>query len=160
MRIHAAAVAILLLLSTNLPAAAQQTTKQQDIRALIELTGAANIATQMVNGMTPQVRQMILKLRPDISRENLDLLLNEFTAVFTESAPKLVEAMIPLYEQRFSQQEIRDVIAFYKTPTGQKMLTELPGLMAGGMQIGQQWGQAVAQVAVRRVQDRIRELGI
>jgi hypothetical protein len=52
------------------------------------------------------------------------------------------------------------VIAFYRTPTGQKMLAELPGLMSDGMRIGQQWGQAVAQVAVQRIQTRIKELGI
>ena len=164
MRRHLAAFAVLVALGAPLaaapPATAQQTTKEQDIRTLIELSGASRITTQMVNAMMPQMRDLILKMRPDISKQHLDMLLDEFTQVFSESAPKFIETIIPLYEQRFSQKEIRDVIAFYRTPTGQKMLAELPGLMSDGMRIGQQWGQAVAQVAVQRIETRIKELGI
>jgi hypothetical protein len=164
MRRLLAAFAVLAALSVapavTLPASAQKSTKEQDIRTLIELSGAARIATQMVNAMMPQMRDLILKMRPEISKAHLDLLLGEFTQVFAQSAPKFVETMVPLYEQRFTQQEIRDVVAFYRTPTGQKMLAELPGLMNDGMRIGQQWGQAVAQLAVQRIQTRIKELGI
>ncbi|HYX23084.1 MAG TPA: DUF2059 domain-containing protein [Thermoanaerobaculia bacterium] len=44
--------------------------------------------------------------------------------------------MTDLYEAAFTEPEIRDLIAFYKTPTGQKALAKMPVLMQQGMQIG------------------------
>ncbi|HSS76500.1 MAG TPA: DUF2059 domain-containing protein [Thermoanaerobaculia bacterium] len=44
--------------------------------------------------------------------------------------------MIDLYVQAFTEPELRDMIAFYKTPTGQKSLTKLPALMQQGGQLG------------------------
>ena len=44
--------------------------------------------------------------------------------------------MTVLYEEAFTEPEIRDMIAFYKTPTGQKTLAKMPVLLQQGMQIG------------------------
>jgi Uncharacterized protein conserved in bacteria (DUF2059) len=38
-------------------------------------------------------------------------------------------AMAEDYESAFSEQEIRDLLAFYRTPLGQKALAELPSLV-------------------------------
>ena len=40
------------------------------------------------------------------------------------------EAIYPLYDKFYSEQELRDLIAFYKTPTGQKVVDTLPALLA------------------------------
>ncbi len=44
--------------------------------------------------------------------------------------------MIKLYAQTFSTQELKDLNAFYQTPTGQKAIQTMPQLMAQGAQIG------------------------
>jgi hypothetical protein len=44
--------------------------------------------------------------------------------------------MTDLYTEAFTEPEIRDMIAFYKTPTGQKTLAKMPVLLQQGMQIG------------------------
>ncbi len=44
--------------------------------------------------------------------------------------------MTDLYMQAFTEPELRDLIAFYKTPTGQKALTKMPALLQQGGQLG------------------------
>ena len=44
---------------------------------------------------------------------------------------------VTLYAETFSEQELRDMIAFYTTPTGQKALKALPELMQKGAALGQ-----------------------
>lgn len=39
------------------------------------------------------------------------------------------EAIYPLYDKFYSEQELRDLIAFYRTPTGQKVVDTLPALL-------------------------------
>ena len=40
------------------------------------------------------------------------------------------DAIYPLFDKFYSEQELRDLIAFYKTPTGQKVIDTLPALLA------------------------------
>ncbi|MCV6604283.1 MAG: DUF2059 domain-containing protein [Porticoccaceae bacterium] len=46
--------------------------------------------------------------------------------------------MVAIYAEAFSHDELQDLIAFYKTPTGEKSMELLPQLMAQGAQLGQQ----------------------
>ena len=43
-----------------------------------------------------------------------------------------------IYAEEFTEQEIRDMIAFYRTPTGAKAIAKMSILMAKGSQIGAQ----------------------
>ncbi|MBT6179732.1 MAG: DUF2059 domain-containing protein [Deltaproteobacteria bacterium] len=49
----------------------------------------------------------------------------------------LKDDFIQIYVEAFSEKELQDLIAFYKTPTGQKAITVVPSLMQKGAQIGQ-----------------------
>lgn len=55
--------------------------------------------------------------------------------------------LINIYESEFSASELREVRAFYATPTGQKMIEKIPQLMGKGAEMG-----------ARRVQEHIQEL--
>ncbi len=43
------------------------------------------------------------------------------------------EVSYPLYDKNFSESEIRDLIAFYRTPTGQRIISVMPKLMMDAM---------------------------
>jgi hypothetical protein len=48
------------------------------------------------------------------------------------------EDYINLYVDVFSESELRELIRFYKTPLGQKLIEKTPLLMQRSMRIGQQ----------------------
>ena len=49
--------------------------------------------------------------------------------------------MLELYMRTFTEAELRDLIAFYKTPTGRKSLEKMPELLQEGMKIGEEVAQ-------------------
>lgn len=55
--------------------------------------------------------------------------------------------MVKLYANAFTESELKEINAFYATPTGRKTIRLMPELMAKGAQIGS-----------KRVQDNIQEL--
>jgi hypothetical protein len=55
--------------------------------------------------------------------------------------------MVEIYSEAFTASELKEIVAFYKTPTGRKSIKKMPELMAKGGQMGAQ-----------RVQDNIQEL--
>lgn len=52
--------------------------------------------------------------------------------------PELQTQMIKIYQDSFSESEITELIAFYKTPIGKKTLELMPQLIQEGAMVGQQ----------------------
>jgi hypothetical protein len=46
----------------------------------------------------------------------------------------MTQAMVPAYQKHFTNGDINNLIAFYSSPTGQKVLQEMPEITSEGMQ--------------------------
>ena len=52
------------------------------------------------------------------------------------SYDNLKSDIVQIYVEEFSENELKDIIRFYKTPTGKKTIEKLPVLMSKGAQVG------------------------
>lgn len=102
--------------------------------------------SQMKN-LPPEVRQVGL----DFSRKYLS-----WDAVKVD--------VIQLYTENFTEQELKDIADFYRTPTGKKSVTLMPSLMAKGMEsfnrrIDEHKGELLAGLAAakKEVEKRLAE---
>jgi hypothetical protein len=50
----------------------------------------------------------------------------------------LKDDMIRIYTAEFSEQELKELMAFYQTPVGKKSVEKMPVLLQKGAEIGQQ----------------------
>ena len=66
------------------------------------------------------------------------------------SMKSLKEDIISIYAGAFSEGELNEIIRFYRTPTGRKMIEKLPELTNKGMQLGAQ--------KVQENQDELRHM--
>jgi hypothetical protein len=46
---------------------------------------------------------------------------------------EMIQAMIPAYQKHFTKGDINAMLAFYSSPTGQKLLREMPAITAESM---------------------------
>ncbi|WP_426434451.1 DUF2059 domain-containing protein [Bradyrhizobium genosp. P] len=51
------------------------------------------------------------------------------------------EGMAQIYASEFTEQELKDLVAFYKSPLGQKLLVAEPKAINGSLTYMQQWAQ-------------------
>ncbi|UGY13561.1 DUF2059 domain-containing protein [Bradyrhizobium septentrionale] len=51
------------------------------------------------------------------------------------------DGMAQIYAAEFTEQELKDLVTFYKTPLGQKLLTSEPKAINDSLQYMQQWAQ-------------------
>jgi len=58
---------------------------------------------------------------------------------------QMLEEFAVVYAQRFTVDELKAVIDFYKSPTGQKFIAASPELMQAGAQIGIKYSQKALQ---------------
>ena len=60
--------------------------------------------------------------------------------------------MIDLYVQEFTTPELKELLAFYQTPLGQKAITKLPVIMRQGSMIGQEYAVGKQEALKQKVQ--------
>lgn len=108
--------------------------KEAKIRELMKLTGAAELGVQVMN-------QLITSLRPAITGAP-----EQFWQDFAKEVKPsdLVDRVIPVYSRHFSEQDLDGLLAFYRTPLGQKVVHEMPATMTECVALGQEWGRQVA----------------
>ncbi len=123
----------------TLPVHADQASPES-VKMLLEKTGAGNMGIQAMNQMIPSLRQMI----PDAPETFWEDFMSEF------SPDAFVDAIVPIYQRYLTQDDLEAIIAFYDTPAGKKLIETQPMILQDSMEVGQQWGQEVAQQVMER----------
>jgi hypothetical protein len=72
---------------------------------------------------------------------------------------EILDKIAALYARRFAPAELREVAQFYRGPTGQKFVQQLPGIMQESMTIGQQFGQQIGSELQQRMMEELRAKG-
>ena len=120
-------------------------------KAALELIAITDMETSMLGGAETMV-DLQIRQNPLIEPYR-DVLLKWIKKTMTWEA--MAPQMIQLFMDTFTESELRDLIAFYKTPTGKKALTQLPALFEQGARIGHELAEKneaelEAMIEVRR----------
>ena len=75
------------------------------------------------------------------------------------SLPELENPVIAIYDDNFSADEIKQLVAFYQSPVGRKIVIQLPQLMQQSVSMGQSWGQQAGARAVERIRAVAKQRG-
>jgi hypothetical protein len=74
---------------------------------------------------------------------------------------EMMQAMVPAYQKHFTKADIDNLVAFYSSPTGEKLLRELPSIMAESMQdvmpIMSKYMETVQQRLLKETDDMIAQ---
>jgi len=112
---------------------------KEDIQRFFDAMHTKDMIHQMANVMSKPMHQMSHeqcekdkdKLPPDCEQR-----MNEMMDTMFADMPwnDMVDAMIPAYEKHFTKSDIDSLVAFYSSPTGQKLVREIPAVTAEAMQ--------------------------
>ncbi|MGH8403520.1 MAG: DUF2059 domain-containing protein, partial [Gammaproteobacteria bacterium] len=100
---------------------------------------------------------------PDISPKAFTIIKDETGKMLTDphTTDQLVQMLVPIYAKYYSDEDVRQMIAFYKTPLGQKIIRNNSAIAQASMQDGEQWGKTVlAPELVKRIKARFEQEGI
>jgi len=128
---------------------------REDVQKLTELTAARKQFDAVVDVLKLQLPSIadftVKKQLPNATPEEAAR-MKEFTdnwiAKMFQRMPydELMEAIMPAYQHHFSHEEVGELIRFYSSPVGRKLITETPSVMAECMQamrpILQKWTES------------------
>lgn len=103
---------------------------------LLKITGADHLKQEMVHGMMSYAAQAFPPFMPKDVTTDLEKNLQ---------GADVDSSIIHLYQQHISTEDAAALIAFYKTPAGQRIITELPGIIQESRMEAAKVGQSIGQ---------------
>ena len=137
-------LAALLCLLTGFVGFAQQTASdvpatKEDIQKYLDVMHSREMISKMIDATAKPQHQLIheqfLKhkneLPPDFE-DRMTKMMDDWMKSFPWD--EILEAMVPVYQKHFTKGDVDALVAFYSSPTGQKVLQEMPAITAEAMQ--------------------------
>ena len=137
LRILAVIAALMAPAGMPLPSQAQAPAPSEALEAANELF--ALLSKDMINQLGTQLLAQFWPLiERDLKARNIDAaalgdLRKEFERIQLEYLADLMKDAPAIYARHFSAVELREITAFYRTPTGAKALREMPAVTAESM---------------------------
>ena len=133
-------------------AAAIDAEKRADIQTLMKEVGTLASIDRAVDLMMPKVISNFKKVNPSIPEATWEELSRVGLDELKKSLPELQEPLIAIFDANFTAEEVKQLIAFYGTPLGRKVVTQMPSVMQQTVALGQAWGERIGP----RISERIR----
>jgi hypothetical protein len=110
--------------------------------------------------LTGFVKAALDQVNPRQGVEVEDVIDQYVTPVVTKNIPALLDATTKLYATTFTREEIDQMIVFYQTPLGQKIIKTMPQLQQSGIAVGVDWGKRVLSEMAPELKAKLEERGL
>jgi hypothetical protein len=131
------------------------------IAAAKELLAMKN-ANQMYANAVPGV---VERTKTELMQTNINYQkdLNEVAVIVAKKLAgrenEIGDGMAKVYASQFTEQELKDLVTFYKSPLGQKLLTAEPKAIQMSMAYLNQWAQSFSEVVNAEFRSEMRKRG-
>jgi hypothetical protein len=112
-------------------------------KELIDLKGAAAAYDPLVNGVIQYHRNFFMQTNPNLAKD-LDLVAQKLAADFAPRKVEMQQELTRIYASFFTEQELKDALAFYKTPLGRKLISEEPKALEASLKAADDWSRRLA----------------
>ena len=127
-------------------------------KEIVTVTGTTSLFTPLISGVVEQAKLLFLQQNPNLSKD-----LNEVALKMrTDLAPRMNELnaeVIRLYASSFNDQELKEILAFYSTPAGKKLLAEQPRVVDASMKFAQEWANKLSEEVIGKMREEMKKKG-
>jgi hypothetical protein len=140
--------------------AASERPSRGDVLALMDTLHVRQMMAQMVDGMKAQGKKNAeagfrYKL-PNATPEQVAKATSLVDDVFSDiNVDELIDVIIPIYQQHVSKSDLQQILAFYQSPVGQRLLAEQPAMMQESMAKSAELMQSKMPALMKRLDERM-----
>jgi hypothetical protein len=138
-------ILILGVVFTSTFAFSQDVSITNHAKELLEMTGSGKVGVQVMNNMISAFKTKL----PNVPVEFWDEISKEV------NPEGLIELVAPIYAKYYTNDELLQLLEFYKSPLGKKVIANMPLITQDSYQIGEEWGRKIGE----RVERRLKEKG-
>jgi hypothetical protein len=149
---------VMLLAPGMAPAQAPSPEALAIARELIATSRAADHVQQMLPSIVQLIKPAIVQGRPQVEKD-FDAFAPQLIESFRARLNELTEQVVVVYAANFTVTEMKDIITFYRGPTGQKFLAKAPMIAQQSMAAGQKLGAQIGQEIQSRMIEELKKKG-
>lgn len=121
------------------PAANDAPATKEEVEKYLQVVHSKETMAKMVDVMSKPMHQMIhdqyVKDKDKLPAD-FEARMNKMMDETFKSFPwdEMLEAVVPVYQKHLTKGDVDALVVFYSSPTGQKLLQEMPAIMTEAMQ--------------------------
>ena len=127
-------------------------------KELITVKGATALYEPLVPGVIEQAKGIFLQTNPMLAKP-LNEVAAKLKADYAARGAEVLNDMAKLYAAHFTEQELKDALAFYKSPLGRKMIAEEPKVLDQSMKNAQAWADKLSQEIIAKMRAEMKKRG-
>jgi len=149
-----------LVLAAVSPVQAQQPTANALALAkeIIIVKGGNTLYEPVVPQVVDRARLLFLQANPMLGKD-LNEVAAKLQAELTPRTAELLNDGARLYASKFTEQELKDVLAFYKSPLGRKLMAEEPQILDQSMRNTQTWANRLSEEIIGKFRTEMKKRG-
>lgn len=112
---------------------------KEEIHKYLQVMHSRDMMTKVADAMSKPMHEMMheqyLKDKDRLPAD-FEVRMNRMMDDMMKSFPwdEMLEAMVPVYQKHLTKGDVDALVAFYSTPTGQKLIKEIPEITGEAMQ--------------------------
>jgi uncharacterized protein len=143
--------------------AADTPATKEDVQRYLDIMHSREMINQMMDAMVKPMHQMMheqyLKDKDKLPAD-FEARMSKMVDDMMKGFPwdEMLQSMVPVYQKQLTKGDIDAIVAFYAAPTGQKLLREMPAMMAEAMQAMMPLFRKQMDAMTERIQQEVAEM--
>jgi len=125
---------------------------------LLVANGEASSFDTLIPGIIEQAASSFVQANPDLIRD-LREVAKTLVPEYEKRKNEIVQILARTYAAQFTEAELSELLVFYRSPTGIKLVQRRQQLLDEGLRGIQQWSGRFAQEMEGRVRDEMKKRG-
>jgi uncharacterized protein len=109
--------------------------------------------------LSEKVQDQIIRLRPDLYKQVTDVVQQEALKLVARRSD-LDADVARIWANAFSEEELKAITAFYKSPAGLKFVDIGPQVVGASLQAVKVWSDRVGQELLQKSRDELKKQGV
>lgn len=127
-------------------------------REILALKTVSIMYANAVPGIVERTKNTLMQSNLNYQKD-----LNEVAVIVAKSLAgrekEIGEGMAQVYANEFTEQELKDLVVFYKSPLGQKLIANEPRAVQGSLNFMNQWAQNFAEIVNGQFRAEMKKRG-
>jgi hypothetical protein len=127
-------------------------------KEILQIKNAAAMYAGAVPGMVEKTKGVLMQQNLNYQKD-----LNEVAPIVAQQLAgrqsEIGEGMARIYASEFTEQELKDLVTFYKSPLGQKLITAEPRAIGASMSFMNSWAQDFSETVMAAFRAEMRKRG-
>jgi hypothetical protein len=127
-------------------------------KQIVEIKGVKAMFAPLVHGVVKKTSDSVIQSNPMWAKD-IGEISAQIDKDFQPRGQEIVDATARFYASHFTEAELKQILAFYQSPVGQKMLADEPRALDESMAYAGSWGDNLSIEVMSKLRAEMKKRG-